>query len=538
VIYRGGLFVRNKAFLESGACNRKLEFGALIEEVDRDGNWLNYKKVRGNGPPQGWVVSMSADGKRHLSLDDGGVVWAVAGGAARAGVTVTNVESSHNLGTLAVGTTVRELCFHGDMIYYQKVQGEGPSCGWVRVFSAATKELLLEVVDPAPLQLYARHPDNWAAKLVIMPDGHYSRTDNGDWGKWTTVNNTTLILAWKTWDPEVVSSADSGFSFRNEQSFVMESDTFPPLWLWNRQVRESVRCVLNEPPPPAPSQFLVILVPFREQAPLQERHRQLTTFRGHMERFLRSPAVKSMVVVVQQSEDGCKFNRGQLLNAGFDWVRKHFQKHQVQLASVILHDCDLLPPVALRPWYLAPPQRGQPLQLFSPEMCGSAKYGVDKVPRFFGGVTAMHPADFAACNGFPNDLWGWGFEDEELRTRLEIAGTLRKVMQPPPVGVYEDIDSLNIMDMYDEDPENAKRVFVNQYMSDEFTPPLLDCRWQTYNGLGGLAYRVLENDFAVGSSTFEPEDEFPIFRRLVVELARPHKPGVESSVAAQCAPGD
>ena len=53
-----------------------------------------------------------------------------------------------------------------------------------------------------------------------------------------------------------------------------------------------------------------------------------------------------LVVVAEQTHDGCAFNRGALLNAGFLEAQKAIKTGR--FASVILHDVDLLPSPGLQ----------------------------------------------------------------------------------------------------------------------------------------------------------------------------------------------
>ena len=35
----------------------------------------------------------------------------------------------------------------------------------------------------------------------------------------------------------------------------------------------------------------------------------------------------------------------------------------------------------------------------------------------FGGISAMTPVHYEKLNGFSNDYWGWGGEDDDVSTR-------------------------------------------------------------------------------------------------------------------------
>lgn len=45
-------------------------------------------------------------------------------------------------------------------------------------------------------------------------------------------------------------------------------------------------------------------------------------------------------------------------------------------------------------------------------------------PQYFGGVSALTPDQYLKMNGFPNEYWGWGGEDDDIATRSDFL--------PPP----------------------------------------------------------------------------------------------------------
>ena len=144
-----------------------------------------------------------------------------------------------------------------------------------------------------------------------------------------------------------------------------------------------------------------ILVPFREQLE-QKRGEQLEKFVKHIHRYHPD----WMVLVIEQSDDGQKFNRGALLNIGAKIAEKN------DLDYVIFHDVDLLPLMKIVPYYTSFPEN--PIHIAK---VWTTKYDS---PSFLGGVLSMSIADIKKTNGFPNNFWGWGGEDDVLRDRIKF----------------------------------------------------------------------------------------------------------------------
>jgi hypothetical protein len=140
-----------------------------------------------------------------------------------------------------------------------------------------------------------------------------------------------------------------------------------------------------------------ILVPFREQVE-QKRGQQLKKFLNHIHRY--HPDWK--VIVIEQSNDDRKFNRGALLNIGAKLA---------ETDHVIFHDVDLLPLIKISPYYTAIPKK--PIHIGK---IWSTKYDS---PSFLGGILSISIEDIKKTNGYPNKFWGWGGEDDVLRDRLK-----------------------------------------------------------------------------------------------------------------------
>jgi hypothetical protein len=121
---------------------------------------------------------------------------------------------------------------------------------------------------------------------------------------------------------------------------------------------------------------------------------------------LRRSNKNFQIYIIEQSNDGRRFNRGKLLNIGFDIARSNG-------ASVyIFHDVDLIPSSNLLPSYSAVPELG-------PVHIARLWDRYASNPNYIGGIVAFSRRQFELINGFPNNFWGWGGEDDEMMKRLK-----------------------------------------------------------------------------------------------------------------------
>jgi len=146
----------------------------------------------------------------------------------------------------------------------------------------------------------------------------------------------------------------------------------------------------------ADSTSVAIIVPFRDIHAAQKRAAHLKAFVPHMIQFLTKCQKDGLVsdfhiyIIEQSSDDGLKFNRGKLLNIGFDLARKK-KAGQRQHDVFIFHDVDLLPGDDLKTWYSKFPKRPIHIARVWNRYSGN--------PKYFGGVVSFSSSDYRRING-------------------------------------------------------------------------------------------------------------------------------------------
>jgi hypothetical protein len=141
----------------------------------------------------------------------------------------------------------------------------------------------------------------------------------------------------------------------------------------------------------------LIIVPYRDSGD-GVRQEHLRLFKAHM----HTHNCKNFILVVEQSKDLKKFNRGALLNIGAVLA--------TNADSFIFHDVDLLPNAQVLESYVDPGP--------DPVHFGALWTSKYTHKTFCGGVLYMTRKHLERINGYPNKCWGWGGEDDVVRNRL------------------------------------------------------------------------------------------------------------------------
>jgi hypothetical protein len=189
-----------------------------------------------------------------------------------------------------------------------------------------------------------------------------------------------------------------------------------------------------------------IVVPF-QSSPGDDRAAQREMFITHMVRLRKYLAAKGISLRVRITEqaftgfrraqgqhplaernfegmDGIstpKFNRGAVLNAALSTIT-HGQ-------CVFTHDVDLVP---IHDESGSPPSYDAYATVIPDNHIlhlagGWERYNPDgtlKFTSYLGGVAGMTPRGWRSVNGYPNDFFGWGGEDDELRNRVNETSTV------------------------------------------------------------------------------------------------------------------
>ncbi|XP_041653839.1 beta-1,4-galactosyltransferase 1 [Cheilinus undulatus] len=150
-------------------------------------------------------------------------------------------------------------------------------------------------------------------------------------------------------------------------------------------------------------QKVAIIIPFRKR----DEHLKYWLFYLHP--ILQRQQLDYGVYVINQDGEEI-FNRAKLLNIGYTEALKEYDYE-----CFVFSDVDLIP-MDDRNTYKC---FSQPRHL----SVSMDKFGF-RLPynQYFGGVSSLSKEQYLKINGFPNNYWGWGGEDDDIYNRLASKG--------------------------------------------------------------------------------------------------------------------
>ncbi|XP_059957821.1 beta-1,4-galactosyltransferase 1 [Mesoplodon densirostris] len=148
---------------------------------------------------------------------------------------------------------------------------------------------------------------------------------------------------------------------------------------------------------------VAIIIPFRN------RQEHLKYWLYYLHPILQRQQLDYGIYVINQAGESI-FNRAKLLNVGFKEALKDYDYN-----CFVFSDVDLIPMNDHNTYRCF----SQPRHI----SVAMDKFGFSlPYVQYFGGVSALSKQQFLTINGFPNNYWGWGGEDDDIFNRLAFKG--------------------------------------------------------------------------------------------------------------------
>ncbi|CAN2390048.1 4-galactosyltransferase 1, partial [Pristimantis euphronides] len=219
-------------------------------------------------------------------------------------------------------------------------------------------------------------------------------------------------------------------------------------------------------------QKVALIIPFRN------RDEHLKYWLHYLHPILQRQQLDYGIYVINQ--DGYStFNRAKLLNIGYKEALKEYDYN-----CFVFSDVDLIP-MDDRNIYKC---YNQPRHL----SVSMDKFGFGlPYNQYFGGVAALSKEQFEKINGFPNNYWGWGGEDDDIYNRIVSRGM--SVSRPDAITgkcrmIRHERDEKN-----DPNPERFDRIAHTR-------------QTMTSDGINSLKYTILRTD------------KFPLYTKITVDV--------------------
>jgi hypothetical protein len=214
----------------------------------------------------------------------------------------------------------------------------------------------------------------------------------------------------------------------------------------------------------------IILIPYRNRA-------------NHLKYFLENsvPKLKETIdnleiLIIEQSNDGKLFNRGKVLNIGFKYYDNDDYYYITQdVDTNPIHEDSLN-------------QYKKDLPNYFYRIYSSAAGTLGGIIKFKGNI-------FREINGFPNDYWGWGLEDNVLWHRAKMLDKLGNINKNKFILTKNGRKNV-LFKVFEQPKKNRsknfnlkkKRTLMNKNTSEEKNNYVLN------SGLNNLEFKILKEE--------------------------------------------
>lgn len=210
-----------------------------------------------------------------------------------------------------------------------------------------------------------------------------------------------------------------------------------------------------------------------------EREQQKNHFIEIMPNIFDLKKINIEFFIIEQSNDGQKFNIGKLKNVGFDLASQSQKKFE----HYIFTDIDVIPDTTLTEYYITFPQNDGPMSLAMKGTRFTKREDKNQIP-FFGSSIKFSENQFKKLNGFPNNFWGWGREDHVIATRIKKN---KMKLYYPQSGSIIDLEEKSNNVMSTQDKQTLKDHDLKENLCFEKEIHMTDD-----NGISTLQYKVID----------------------------------------------
>ena len=206
-----------------------------------------------------------------------------------------------------------------------------------------------------------------------------------------------------------------------------------------------------------------ILIPYRG------REYHLTFFLNNARPLLQK-LMNVRIVIIEQARKNQHFNRGKLLNIGYEMNQ--------ECDMFLTHDVDIIPlEHTIKQYYMKDISENEVMGIYT-SACGT-----------LGGIIKFAGQTFKDVNGFSNNFWGWGCEDKDLQNRMEFGK--KKISKNI---LNKDLDRGKYFQFLHHKP-SAKVMPFHHFVYNKWNALSQDLKmkWIKASGLNNLKFNVLKD---------------------------------------------